>query len=232
MAINKQENNHQQDGVLPVLQSKQEIKAFYNKISSVYDYLAEKSEEPVRKTGLEYLDAKEGETVLEIGCGTGHSLAQLARAVGDSGKAYGIDISDKMLEKTRELLEEEGLLGRTELVCDDAASMPFDSSTFDALFTSFTLELFDIPEIDTVISECKRVLKPNGRIVVVSLTKLEKDGAVMKMFEWTHKHFPNLLNCRPIYVQRALESAGFHIQNSTIEHIWVPVEIVLGIKKE
>jgi demethylmenaquinone methyltransferase/2-methoxy-6-polyprenyl-1,4-benzoquinol methylase len=51
---------------------------------------------------------------------------------------------------------------------------------------------------------------------------------VVKAFEWTHRHFPNLMDCRPIYAGKALKAAGFRIQETKLEHMWVPVEIVLG----
>jgi demethylmenaquinone methyltransferase/2-methoxy-6-polyprenyl-1,4-benzoquinol methylase len=54
---------------------------------------------------------------------------------------------------------------------------------------------------------------------------------VLRAFEWTHRHFPNLLDCRPIFVRRALEVANFEICDSKVEHMWVPVEIVLGAKR-
>jgi demethylmenaquinone methyltransferase/2-methoxy-6-polyprenyl-1,4-benzoquinol methylase len=95
---------------------------------------------------------------------------------------------------------------------------------------SFVLELFDTPEMPRVLAECKRVLKPAGRIVVVGLSKEGKNGIVLEIFEWTHRHFPNLLDCRPIFVQQALESAGFHIDSSTRRMMWVPVEVVLAHK--
>ena len=53
-----------------------------------------------------------------------------------------------------------------------------------------------------------------------------------KAYEWTHKHFPNLMDCRPIYVRRALEAAGFRIADSQVDRMWVAVEIVLGIEDD
>ena len=67
-----------QPEILRVFQSKTETKAFYDKISHVYDLLAEHSEGPIRRAGLEILDAQPGEKVLEIGFGTGHCLVSLA----------------------------------------------------------------------------------------------------------------------------------------------------------
>ena len=48
--------------------------------------------------------------------------------------------------------------------------------------------------------------------------------------KWTHRHFPNLLDCRPIFLRRASEDCGFVIQHASIEHMWVPVEIVVASK--
>jgi demethylmenaquinone methyltransferase/2-methoxy-6-polyprenyl-1,4-benzoquinol methylase len=216
---------------LPVLQSKEEIKAYYSKIAKVYDLLAERSEQPMREKGLSSLAPRPGERILEIGFGTGHCLVELADAVGPKGKVYGIDISEQMLSRSRHLLVENGLADRAELICGDAEQMPYEDNSLDGVFTSFTLELFDTPEIPKVLAACRRVLKPGGRLCVVALSKDGKQGFVMKAFEWTHKHFPNLMDCRPIFVRAAVEAAGFEIQEATLEHMWVPVEIVLAAKR-
>ncbi len=91
-------------------------------------------------------------------------------------------------------------------------------------------KLFDTPDIPKVLAECKRVLRPGGRIVVVAVSKEGKEGFVLHAFEWTHRHFPNLMDCRPIYVRRALQATGFAVDESLTESMWVPVEIVRGRK--
>ncbi len=219
-----------QPDVLPVLQSKEETQAFYNKIARVYDLLAERSEQPMRAAGLKKLHPRQGESLLEIGFGTGHVLADLAWSVGSQGKVFGIDLSDRMMVIGRELLEKEGLVDRAKLYCGDAEQLPYDDGTMDGVIMNFTLELFDTPDIPVVLAECRRVLRPGGRIVVVGLSKEGKQGFVIRAFEWTHRHFPNLMDCRPIFVRRSLESAEFAIEDATVDHIWVPVEIVRAVK--
>ncbi len=215
--------------VMRVLQTKDETKAFYNKISKVYDILADQSEAPVRHAGLEKLNAHPGERVLEIGFGTGHCLIALAQAVGPTGKVYGIDLSEEMLKIAQGRLEKEGLDERAKLTCGDATELPYSSETMDAIFTSFTLELFDTPEIPRVLAECRRALRPGGRIVVVGMSKEGEDGIILQVYEWTHKHFPNFLDCRPIFIRRALEDAGFRIEGVDKRTMWFPVEIVLAV---
>ncbi len=222
--------NDYEPGVLRIFQSKGETKAYYNKIAKVYDLLAERSEQPMREKGLQKLAPQPGEHILEVGFGTGHSLVELAQAVGPTGKIFGVDISEEMVSLTGELLQREGLSDRAELICGDAEALPYDDNSLDGVFTSFTFELFDTPEIPQVLAEWKRVLKPHGRLVVVALSKEGKQGFTMKAYEWTHKHFPNLMDCRPIYAQRAIEAAGFEIQQVDLEHMWVVVEIVLAVK--
>jgi demethylmenaquinone methyltransferase/2-methoxy-6-polyprenyl-1,4-benzoquinol methylase len=218
--------------ILRVFQSKAETKAFYDKISHVYDLLSEHSEGPVRRAGLEKLDAQRGEKVLEIGFGTGHSLVSLAQSVGPTGKVYGLDLSERMLDVSRDNLHKAGLAERVELICGDAVRLPFPPDSLDAIFMSFTLELFDTPEIPKVLAECQRVLRPRGRMVVVGVSKEGESGVTLHAFEWSHRHFPNLVDCRPIFVRQSLEAAGFRIESAERQMMWVPVEVVLGVKAD
>lgn len=216
--------------VLRVLQTKDATRSYYNKIAKVYDMLSEHSEGPLKRKGVEILKPQPGEDILEVGFGTGHILVDLAKAVGESGKVRGIDISDEMVEQAKTRLEGEGLLSRVELTRGDATEMPYEDGSLDAIYFSFTLELFDTPEIPKVLHECLRVLKPSGRLMVVAVSREGEGDFMRKLYEWTHRHLPNLMDCRPIYVKRAMEANGFEIREASIESMWVPVELVLGGK--
>lgn len=219
-----------QDPVLRVCQSKAQTKAFYDRICQVYDLLAEAGEAPIRRAGVGRLAVQPRESVLEVGFGTGHSLVDLARAVGPNGKVYGIDLSTEMRKVAWQRLENAGLADRVELRCGNATWLPYRSCSMNAVFMSFTLELFDTPEIPNVLGECMRTLKRGGRTVVVGMSKQAGQGLAVRTFEWAHRHFPGLLDCRPIYVRRALEESGFLVEETAIERIWIPVEIVLARK--
>jgi ubiquinone/menaquinone biosynthesis C-methylase UbiE len=213
-----------------VIRSKMERQAFYNKIAPFYDLLGGSPERAFRQEGLMGLAPAVGEHLLEIGVGTGHCFVELAEAVGPQGKVYGIDIAQNMLRKTQSLLQEENLVSRAELVCGDGEGLPYVSGTMDGIFMSFTLELFDMAEIPRVLAECQRVLRPGGHLVVVGMSQEGSQGLPTQAFQWTHQHLPNLLDCQPIFVRRALEAAGFFIEAATVKLTWGPVEIVKAKK--
>ncbi len=215
-----------------VTRSKEEAIATYDRISCWYDMLAGRGEKKFRDAALEKLGVREGEVALEIGFGTGHCLLALAESVGDSGKVYGIDISQGMVNITQARVRAAGLLERVELKRGDAVSLPFKINFFDAVFVSFTLELFDTPEIPIVLRECQRVLKRNGRIGVVAMSKKGKASLLMRLYEWAHRNFPRYVDCRPIFVQEALQGAGFQLVDVTEMSMWgLPAEVVVAEKR-
>jgi len=219
--------------VLAVSRTKGEAKRFYDRISRYYDYLAGAFERKYAVMALERLSIGEGETVLEIGFGTGHCLKRIAESVGQTGKVYGIDISSSMMEITKKRLEKAGLAERAELYCGDAASLPFDDNTFDAVFMSFTLELFDTPEIPEVLEQIKRVLKPGGRLGVASMSKENGESIFLRLYEWTHNKWPKYVDCRPIYVEQSLREAGYTIKSKEKVRLFrLPGEFVVAVNEE
>jgi ubiquinone/menaquinone biosynthesis C-methylase UbiE len=219
-----------ESGVLRVFTSRKETRAFYNKISDYYDLLSEHSEGPIRAVGIAMLAPLANHQVLEIGCGTGHAVASLAAAVGSGGQVIAVDLSDRMLQRSLALVTAQQLQDRVHFVCGDGLHLPLCDASLDCVFMSFTLELFDTKEIPPVLEECRRVLKPGGRIAVVGMSKEGPGGIMVEAYEWSHQHFPNFVDCRPIFVSRSLEEAGFRVVQKTIEQMWLPVEVVLARK--
>jgi demethylmenaquinone methyltransferase/2-methoxy-6-polyprenyl-1,4-benzoquinol methylase len=217
--------------ILRVYRSKEEAKKSYDKISKFYDYFAGIFEKKYRDMALKELRINKGEIVLEVGFGTGHCLKQIAESVGPTGKVYGIDISSGMSEVAKKRLEETGLLDRVELTCGDAMKMPYEDKEFDAVFMSFTLELFDTPEIPKVLGEIRRVLKPHGRLGVISMSKEDGDSLLLKLYEWLHKKLPQYADCRPIYVEQSIKSSAFEIKHKeSVKLFGLPGQLVIGRK--
>jgi ubiquinone/menaquinone biosynthesis C-methylase UbiE len=215
-----------------VTRSRELARASYDRMSRWYDWLAGSGEKKITDAGLQKLGVREGETVLEIGFGTGHSMLALAQAVGGLGRVYGIDISEGMLNVAQARINQAGLSARAKLMCGDAAQLSFRANCFDAVFMSFTLELFDTPDIAVVLRGCQRVLRNGGRIGVVSLSKKNAAGLMPRLYEWAHARFPNYVDCRPIFARNAVEEAGFDITSITDTSTWgLPIEIVTASKR-
>ncbi len=216
--------------ILRVQRTRAQVKASYNKLSRMYDYIAGIFEKQSTHSALKQLHIQNGETVLEIGCGTGQSLRYIVGTVGEHGNVYGIDISSGMLAVSRQRLAHAGFLKRVNLSCGDAVTLPYRAQSFDVVFMSFVLELFDTPEISQVLGEIRRVLKHHGKLGVLSLSKEGGNSMLLRLYEWLHQKLPQYLDCRPIYVEHVLRDAGFEIISQEHVELWgLEGEIVIGI---
>jgi ubiquinone/menaquinone biosynthesis C-methylase UbiE len=206
-----------------------ETRRFYDRISRIYDFLADSSEHAIRDVGIRAIGLCHGQRVLEIGCGTGHGLVSLAEAVGPTGHVHAIDISPGMMAVARTRVESAGHHNVT-LTIGDARALCFRSNVFDAVFLSFTLELFE-SAIPQVLAEVRRVLRLGGRVGVVALAKESATNAMVDLYEWLHHHWPHVIDCTPIDVVRVLQVAGFRTQIDEATAIWgLPVVAAVGLK--
>jgi ubiquinone/menaquinone biosynthesis C-methylase UbiE len=200
----------------------------YNRLSRWYDILSSSERKFVRQ-GLDLLHLAPGEFALEIGFGSGRALVEMAQSCTSTGQVTGMDISTGMVKAARSHLAREGLRDRVNLLLGDGCHFPLPTATFDAIFLSFTLELFSIEDLPTVLQECRRTLKPGGRLGVVSLQAAEKPGLMLRLYAWAHRRFPNWVDCRPIYTLQLLEEAGFRILHHEQERMWgLPVMIAVA----
>jgi len=216
--------NHEMERVLrPRLRARQS----YNFLSRWYDKIAA-SEEPCLHVGIHMLDVKPGESILEIGCGTGRMVPILSGGVID-GNVVALDISEEMLQFARKKMKKGGGQYPVDFCQADGFLLPLQDESFDAVFLGFTLELFDTPDIAQVLGGCRRVLKQNGRMGIVALEKQEAIG--VRIYEWFHGWLPEFVDCRPIPLQWLLAEAHFTIEQSMTKLMWgLPVGIVLAKK--
>lgn len=210
-------------------------RTFYDRISSYYDLIADAGEHKAREAGEQILNPRPSEHILEIGFGTGNSIVSLAKHVQPSGTISGIDISEGMLNVASKKAAQNDLADRIELKVGDARELPFEADSFDAVFTSFTLELFPLTDIAMVLKEIERVLKPGGRLVIVSMSAVkEGDHASLleKTYIWMHRHFPHLVDCQPIDVEKHLAETELKSVQFQEVKIWtMPVAIVSATKR-
>lgn len=217
---------------MPDPQHHESNRTFYDRISHFYDTIADAGEHKAREAGEAALSLQAGESVLEIGFGTGNSLVTFANQVGDGGSVAGIDVSPGMKAVAEKKLQERGISGKVKLKVGDARELPFEDDAFDAVFSSFTLELFPIEHIPNVLQEVVRVLKPGGRMGIVSMSMV-KEGDHPSLLEstyvWMHRHFPHIVDCQPIDVRKHVGEAGLSFASEDEVKIWtMPVAVVVA----
>ena len=108
------------------------------------------------------LGLEPGQHVLDIGCGPGLLLRDLALTVGPEGRAAGFDQSEPMLAVARRRCED---LPQTSFEQGDAARLPYPDASFDAVVTTQVYEY--VPDIPGALAEARRVLRPGGRLAVL-----------------------------------------------------------------
>lgn len=118
-----------------------------------------------RKAAVGALALRDGDTVVELGCGTGLNFPLLHRAVGPRGKIIGVDMTDAMLSIARERIRKHGWLN-IELVQADVSYYEFQRRV-DGILSTFVMEF--IPEYDALIGRCSGALNAGRRLVVGDL---------------------------------------------------------------
>ncbi len=136
----------------------------YNFTANLY-YLLGFREWKYRKRAIKELNLKYGDTVVEIGCGTGLNFPLLQKEVGPEGKIIGVDLTDAMLEQARQRVRKK-VWSNIELVQSDAAAFRFPPNV-DGILSTFALTI--VPEFDAVIRNGCLALSPGGRWVILDL---------------------------------------------------------------
>lgn len=113
-----------------------------------------------------YIDIVPGETVLDLGCGAGLDLYLYARATGDGGKVYGLDISKEMTAKARRNMIAVNVQN-VEFLCAGADSIPLPDESIDIVTANGIYNLS--PDKNAVMREVARVLRPGGRTIFAEI---------------------------------------------------------------
>ncbi|WP_424358610.1 class I SAM-dependent methyltransferase [Methanocella sp. MCL-LM] len=116
---------------------------------------------------LSRLDVRQGERILDLGCGTGYTATLIASK--HDAEVVATDLRPGMLALTRQRAAEDGVTDSVCLVAGDAQRLPFKDNTFDAVIVESVLVFCDVPR---AVGELYRVLKPGGRLGCNEVTAL------------------------------------------------------------
>lgn len=134
----------------------------YDIQSLVYDYTFGQLVKKRIARAIEHMKIQPGETVLDVGIGTGGSLPFYPK----HAKVMGVDLSSGMLREARKKIVEESRYDNTTVFQGNALELPFEDSSFDHLFISHVISVVSQPEL--LVREAQRVAKAGARIVILN----------------------------------------------------------------
>jgi demethylmenaquinone methyltransferase/2-methoxy-6-polyprenyl-1,4-benzoquinol methylase len=121
-----------------------------------------------RRDTMKRMDVRPGSISLDICCGTADWTLAMAEKVGSGGEAYGLDFSENMLKIGQTKVERSGMSNIT-LIHGNAMDLPFDNDSFDYVTIGFGLR--NVPDLDQVLREMHRVVKPGGIVVCLETSQ-------------------------------------------------------------
>jgi ubiquinone/menaquinone biosynthesis C-methylase UbiE len=147
-----------------------------------------------------------GESVLDVGCGTGTLAIAAKRRVGPTGKLYGIDASPEMIAKASKKAKKAGVevVFKTGVV----EALPFQDESFDAVLSTLMLHHLPAAAREQCAGEMRRVLKPGGRVLALDFASSGKKKGLLARLH--RRHGSVKLND----IIAVLSQAGFNIVQS------------------
>ena len=174
--------------------------------------------QPLTEVALDHAAPQPGERAIDIGCGCGATVLELARRVGTGGHVLGVDISAPMLNLARRRATEAGYSQAT-LIEADLATYGFPSQSFDLAFSRFGVMFFADPV--AAFANLRAALKPGGRLVFACFRPLAENRWVLEPLTAVQHLLPpspapgpeepgQFAFADPDRVRRILTAAGFH----------------------
>ena len=211
---------------MPANLTVQELRDVYARLAPLYGFWGRWGDGPARRLAVELAAVLDGEKVLEIAVGPGHTLKLLA-AGNRSGTTVGADLTGAMLRRTLGEFQ-RAAKQRPDLCQCDSRSLPFAEGVFDLVFASYLLDALSVPDIETALQEIRRVLKPSGRVLLLNMRSgHDWFDRLWRVLYWL---VPNLLGGgRPIRLAASLPKAGFFAMQVREVREWgIPVELLLA----
>ncbi|MCZ7573686.1 MAG: class I SAM-dependent methyltransferase [Ardenticatenaceae bacterium] len=207
------------------------IQNVYDLWSLFYGSVVVPIERKPRLRGLELAAIQPEDRVLEVAVGTGATMLEILKRVDKANVVSGVDLSPRMLEKTRRAVADAGFTN-VDLRQGDARSLPFDDNSFDVLLNSYMLDLIPLGDMALVLGEFRRVLKDGGRLVLVNMSKDREITLWERLYRATPARLVPYLygGCRPVLMAEHVSAAGFRdVRREFIKNL-IPSEVVVGRK--
>ena len=161
-----------------------------------------------------------GESVLDVGCGTGGLAMAAKRRVGGTGEVHGVDASPEMIARANAKPRRAGLAARFEIAL--AESLPFPDARFDVVLSTVMLHHLPRAVREQSVREMARVLRPGGRVLVVDFAGASRSGKGPRL------HFHRAGHVQPQALIDLVSGAGLRVAESGPVGMW-KLYYVLGM---
>ncbi|MCK9857410.1 demethylmenaquinone methyltransferase [Paenibacillus sp. ATY16] len=193
--------------------SKEHVHALFENIAPKYDMMNDllsfRRHKAWRKFTMRKMSVQQGQTALDLCCGTCDWTIALAKASG-TGQVTGLDFSQNMLDVGTVKVKGEGLNKQITLVQGNAMELPFADNSFDFVTIGFGLR--NVPDYLQVLKEMERVVKPGGKVVCLELSK-----PLWQPFKGMYY----------LYFERMLPMLGKWVAKRFDEYKWLPDSLKL-----
>jgi ubiquinone/menaquinone biosynthesis C-methylase UbiE len=205
--------------------SQKHIGAVYDRIAPVYDLWGNIAESRARNRALELAEIRDGEDILEVAVGTGLGFYEIVKR-NPNGTNTGIDLSPGMLEKAKKRLGQLSAANYS-LAMGTAFDLKVKDESIDLLMNSYMFDLIPFEDMDDIILEFKRILKKDGRLVLVNMTEGERFGS--KLYDGMYRISPKTMGgCRGVKMAERLQRHGFEVETREyIQQMLFPSEVLL-----
>lgn len=225
---------HDECGMIEAAASTEQVRNVYDLWSSTYDLIAGPFERAARRAAVEKAAIQPTDAVLEVAVGTGETFLEVVTRGGPSSIAWGVDLSSRMLARTRSRLNRVDR-SNWALCRADARQLPFADGAFDVVLNDYMLDLIPLADLPIVMHEFFRLLRPSGRMVLVNFSKA--DASKRTWWERMYRRMPKrcaaylLGGCRPVVMAPLAEQAGFRdVSREFRPSLFLPTEIVVARK--
>src|SRR5262249_48240039 len=167
-----------------------EVRGMFDRISGVYDLMNSAMTAGLhhqwRQRAVDRGEAGPGADALDVCCGTGDLALELRRRVGPRGRVRGGGLSEPMRGLARRESGGEGL--PVEFGWADALELPYGDASFDAVTIGFGAR--NLADLERGISEMARVLRPGGRLVILEITRPQREPLAAFYSLWFDRIVP------------------------------------------
>lgn len=208
--------------------SQELIAGIYDKIAPLYDIWGRLTESKARKRALDLAEIKDGQNILEVAVGTGPAFYEIVKR-NPNGVNTGIDLSKGMLDKAKNRLNALNT-AHYSLSVGTALNLNVRDSSVDTLVNNYMFDLLSFEDMDKVIAEFRRVLKPDGRLILVNMTEGERLGS--KIYDFIYNISPKTMGgCRGVRLSKKLKQHGFKIEvRECHQQMLFPSEVIRAYK--